>query len=58
MEEGIINYRFPKNAKIGIIGDFGTGLPDSLALLNDLIVNKQADIILHLGDVYYAGTPH
>lgn len=58
MEDGLIGKLFPKDAKIGIIGDFGTGLSDSFALLSDLIVNKGADIVLHLGDVYYAGTPH
>ena len=58
MDDGIICKPFNKNSRIGIIGDFGTGLPDSINLLNDLIINKGADIILHLGDVYYAGTPH
>ncbi len=26
-------------------------------MLKHAIIDKQADIILHLGDVYYAGTP-
>ena len=58
MEDGVIQYKVPENAKIAIIGDYGTGLPDSINLLKDLIVNKRVDVILHLGDVYYAGTPH
>lgn len=58
MDEGIIQSVIPKGAKVAIIGDYGTGLPDSIALLKDLIIDKQVDIILHLGDVYYAGTPH
>ena len=45
------------NAKIGIIGDFGTGLKDSILLLNNMVINHNVDIIIHLGDVYYAGTP-
>jgi hypothetical protein len=45
------------NSKIGIIGDFGTGLKDSLELLKNMIKNQGVNIIFHLGDVYYAGTP-
>ena len=45
-------------SKIGIIGDFGTGLKDSIELLTNMILNHGVNVILHLGDVYYAGTPH
>lgn len=46
-----------KNSKIGLIGDFGTGLKDSIMLLENMIIKQQVDIVIHLGDVYYAGTP-
>ncbi len=58
MQDGVIKYKFSPQAKIAIIGDFGTGLSDSFGLLRDVIIDKQADIIIHLGDVYYAGTPN
>lgn len=58
MCESIIKYKFPSDAKIAIIGDFGTGLSDSFGLLRHAVIDKQVDIILHLGDVYYAGTPN
>lgn len=58
MSDGIISRTIGPKDKVGIIGDFGTGLADSINLLTDLIINKGANIILHLGDVYYAGTPH
>lgn len=58
MKDGVIKYKFSPQAKIAIIGDFGTGLSDSFGLLRDVIIEKQADIIIHLGDVYYAGTPN
>lgn len=58
IQQGVIPYKIPEHAKVAIIGDFGTGLPDSVNLLRDLILVKGVDIILHLGDVYYAGTPH
>lgn len=57
MRQGIIKYRFPNDSKIVIIGDYGTGLADSIVLLRDAMIEKEADIIIHLGDVYYAGTP-
>lgn len=45
------------NSKIGIIGDYGTGLDDSLNLMKNMILKHGVNIIVHLGDVYYAGTP-
>lgn len=47
----------PTNSKIGIIGDFGTGLKDSIELLTNMILRHGVDVVFHLGDVYYAGTP-
>lgn len=44
-------------SKIGIIGDYGTGLKDSIELLRNMIIKHEVDVIFHLGDVYYAGTP-
>jgi|LakMenEpi03Aug12_release.lakeMendotaPanAssembly.Ray.scaffolds.fasta_scaffold174151_1 hypothetical protein len=38
MQDGIIKYRFPSNAKIAIIGDYGTGLSDSFGLLRHAII--------------------
>ncbi len=54
---GVINYKLPNDAKVGIIGDWGTGLPDAIALLTDMVVNKNVDVIIHLGDIYYSATP-
>ena len=58
LRQGVIDYRFPNDSKIAIIGDYGTGLTDSIILIRDAILEKEADIIIHLGDVYYAGTPN
>jgi len=46
----------PENARIAIIGDFGTGLPDATIMLMALIKDLQPDLIIHLGDIYYSGT--
>jgi hypothetical protein len=40
-----------------LIGDWGTGIRDSYDLLDDLVINQKATIIIHLGDVYFAGFP-
>jgi hypothetical protein len=55
---GVIDYKIPNGAKVGIIGDWGTGLPDAYALLFDMVANKNVDVIIHLGDIYYSGTPY
>jgi len=41
---------------IGVIGDWGTGMSQASFLLNRML-NKNPDLIIHLGDIYYAGTP-
>lgn len=50
-------YYFQDNQKVGILGDWGTGLQDANDILEELVVNEGATIILHNGDVYYAGFP-
>jgi len=45
-----------KNAKIGLIADWGTSTNDCKELLRSLLQQK-VDVIIHLGDIYYAGTP-
>jgi hypothetical protein len=65
LEHGEIPYRaglnnvlreeIPANATIAIFGDWGTGMPEAIALLEQ-IKGFNPDILLHLGDVYYSGT--
>jgi hypothetical protein len=57
MSFGIIERQIGPNDRVGIIGDYGTGLPDSYELLENMILGENVNVILHLGDVYYAGTP-
>lgn len=58
MQDGVVKWKFGPWARIAVIGDFGTGLADSFGLLRHAIIEKEVDVILHLGDVYYAGTPN
>lgn len=53
----VIQHELPDNAKIGLMADWGTGTSDSVYLLEDM-VQKGVDVIIHLGDIYYAGTPY
>jgi hypothetical protein len=45
----------PADARIGVIGDWGTGTPLALDTMK-LLASKEPDIVIHLGDIYYSGT--
>jgi hypothetical protein len=51
----IVDWHVPANARIAILGDWGTGQDDARALL-EAIAQKDPDIVIHLGDIYYSGT--
>jgi hypothetical protein len=53
---GVIDYRLPKNSRVLMIGDWGTHMPDNVALLRQALKKFEPDVIIHLGDVYYSGT--
>ena len=38
------------------MGDWGTGAPPAMEILR-CIAAEQADVVVHLGDIYYSGTP-
>ncbi len=40
---------------VGVIADWGTGLDDANWLLSE-VMKKNPDVLIHLGDIYYAGT--
>jgi hypothetical protein len=40
---------------VGIIGDWGTGMPEASWLLSRVMA-QNPDLLIHLGDIYYAGT--
>jgi predicted phosphodiesterase len=51
----IVDWKVPAQARIAILGDWGTGQADARALLQ-AIARKNPDVVIHLGDIYYAGT--
>ncbi|GEM48531.1 metallophosphoesterase family protein [Deinococcus cellulosilyticus] len=54
---GVIDYQLPNNARIALLGDWGTGMDDAYHLLLTLLQQHNPDVIIHLGDIYYSGTP-
>jgi Calcineurin-like phosphoesterase len=45
----------PADAKVALIGDWGTGTQDAVTLL-EAVRDHEPDVVIHLGDIYYAGT--
>ncbi|MDO9021355.1 MAG: metallophosphoesterase [Deltaproteobacteria bacterium] len=47
----------PEGARIALLGDWGTGLYGAPACAKSIAAVRPAyDVVMHLGDVYYAGT--
>lgn len=47
----------PRNATVAVIGDWGTGTEAATALLSQ-VASHAPDVLIHLGDIYYSGTPN
>lgn len=52
----VIQWKLPNNARVGILGDWGTNTDDARALLT-VMKQKGVNAVIHLGDIYYSGTP-
>lgn len=46
----------PANARIALIGDWGTGTEEARRVLEQ-VARHEPDVLIHIGDIYYAGTP-
>ena len=55
LDDFVIDGKLGNTARIAIVGDWGTGQDVALVLLKQ-IERKNPDVVIHLGDVYYAGT--
>jgi len=55
LSDFVIDGKLPDKARVGIVGDWGTG-QDAAKLVLRQIANKKPDVVIHLGDIYYAGT--
>lgn len=43
------------DAVVALLGDWGTGTPEAVAILKE-VAQQQPDALIHLGDIYYSGT--
>ena len=57
LKYSLIPYQLPADAKILMIGDWGTGMSDAVAMLTDGVNAFKPDAIIHVGDIYYSGIP-
>ena len=55
LSDFVVDGKLPAQAKVAIVGDWGTG-QDAAKLVLRQIANKKPDVVIHLGDIYYAGT--
>ena len=55
LSDFVIDGKLPSKARVAILGDWGTGQNPAKLLLRQ-IANKNPDVVIHLGDIYYAGT--
>jgi Calcineurin-like phosphoesterase len=55
IDQFVIDGKLPDQAKVAIVGDWGTG-QDAAKTVLEQIRRKNPDVVIHLGDVYYAGT--
>ncbi|WP_271554893.1 metallophosphoesterase family protein [Bradyrhizobium sp. CCBAU 45394] len=55
-EVGAYTITIPAGARIAIFGDWGTGAQPARRILAK-IKEQKPDVLLHLGDIYYSGTP-
>lgn len=55
LSDFVIDGKLPAKARVAVVADWGTGEQPAKALLKQ-IADKQPDVVIHLGDVYYSGT--
>jgi predicted phosphodiesterase len=55
MDDFVIDGKLPANARVAIVGDWGTGQDIAQKVLAQ-IARKNPDVVIHMGDVYYSGT--
>jgi predicted phosphodiesterase len=55
LSDSVIEGQLPDDALIGIVADWGTGQPEAIEVLRQ-VKALSPQVVMHLGDVYYAGT--
>ena len=57
LTDSVDETSMPAQATIGIVADWGTGQPEALEVLQQ-VKRANPHVVVHLGDIYYAGTKH
>lgn len=52
----VVPWVLPNNAKVVMLGDWGTSLDDAKQLLKAIWIQENPNAFVHLGDIYYSGT--
>jgi predicted phosphodiesterase len=52
--DNVLPFTLPTRCVVGVIGDWGTGTDEAVAVLEQL-GRKKPDLLIHLGDIYYSG---
>ena len=52
----VLGYQLPNDAKVLMLGDWGTGMTNAVSMLVQALTQLKPDAIIHLGDVYYRGS--
>jgi hypothetical protein len=55
-EIGARTIEIPAQARVAFFGDWGTGAATARRVIS-LIADEKPDVLVHLGDIYYSGTP-
>lgn len=56
LTDNVLDIALPKKGTIALLADWGTGTATAANLLRQVATHKP-DLVIHLGDVYYSGTP-
>ncbi|MEP6922348.1 MAG: metallophosphoesterase [bacterium] len=57
ISDSVYDDKLPAKATVGIVADWGTGQPEALEVLRQ-VKRRNPEVVIHLGDIYYAGTAH
>ncbi|HOK46355.1 MAG TPA: metallophosphoesterase [Bryobacteraceae bacterium] len=57
LSDFVIEDQLPANARVAIVSQLGTGSSGAIRVLKQ-IAAKKPDVLIHLGDIYYSGTPY
>jgi hypothetical protein len=55
LSDFVIEGKLPTDAIIGLVADWATGQPEAIEVLSQ-VKRQNPNIVVHLGDTYYAGT--